>query len=132
MPVRHDEILLVPKNFLFDKRPYSLFSSRANTSNVGLKLVFFLHFSSSAYYRYFINSSFIYPSSKYAPWSISYINLWYFIGDVIRKTSCFSFIPTFYRSNYLLPSFSFVSFYDFYSKYVNNLHSSRNFHDILF
>ncbi len=33
---RHDQLLLVPKNFLFDKRPYLLFLNRANTSNVGI------------------------------------------------------------------------------------------------
>jgi len=31
--VRYDQLLLVPKNFLLDKRPYSLFLSRAKTSS---------------------------------------------------------------------------------------------------
>ncbi len=36
LSVRHDQLLLVLKNHLFDKRPYALFLSRANTSNVGV------------------------------------------------------------------------------------------------
>jgi hypothetical protein len=34
--LRIPQLLLVPKNFLFDKRPYSLFLSRVDTSNVGI------------------------------------------------------------------------------------------------
>jgi hypothetical protein len=35
-PVRDDQLLRALKNFLFDKRLYPLFLSRANTSNVGV------------------------------------------------------------------------------------------------
>jgi hypothetical protein len=35
-PVRHDQLVLVPESFLFDKRLYPLFLSRVNTSNVGV------------------------------------------------------------------------------------------------
>jgi hypothetical protein len=35
--VRHDQLLLVPKNFRSDKRLYPLFLSRATTSNVFLQ-----------------------------------------------------------------------------------------------
>ncbi len=35
-PVCHDQLLLVQKTFHFDKRPYSVFLSRANTANVGV------------------------------------------------------------------------------------------------
>ncbi len=31
--VRYDQLLLVPKNFFLDKRPYAPFLSRANTSS---------------------------------------------------------------------------------------------------
>jgi hypothetical protein len=35
-PVRHDQLLLVPKNFLFNKQPYPLLLNRTNASNAGI------------------------------------------------------------------------------------------------
>ncbi len=73
--------------------PKQLLSNSCNFFDVKFDL-YWPSFFISTHNGYITHSSFISSSAQYVTWSFSYLSLWNFINNVIRKTSCSSYVQS--------------------------------------